>query len=446
MEGGVEIVFGVSMTPTTVRMVLVEGAKADGVTVDHDVFEVTADDGSATRNASDQVIAAVLGTREGAVASGHHLAATGVTWSDPAEAAALREALSDRGIEDVMLCSELHAAGTLGQAIGSAVGYDTTALMFIERDTATLAVVQTVDGSIVNAVSRGLEPGDEMAVLTDMVTRLETHEPRPDGIFVVGAGVGGTSVKSYLEKLVSMPLHAPDEPELALPRAAALAAASAPSIDASTVGLAYSRETGDGTTAEAAYPAGFAGEPSQLAADGLDHAQEGRKPFLLAGSALTTIFGVGVVALVVSLAANIQPTADQRPSPGGKVVHPNSLAPAPPPVQNVQPNVPPPAPQTQVPGPLASPPPAPPEQAAPEVAPPPTVVPRSAVPVAPPAAPPPAVGPPPAMAPAPVIELPVPGLPPILLAPGVRPPWYPVPQQPQWRPPWRGHQGWHGDD
>ena len=28
------------MTPTTVRMVLVEGEKADGVTVDHDVFDV----------------------------------------------------------------------------------------------------------------------------------------------------------------------------------------------------------------------------------------------------------------------------------------------------------------------------------------------------------------------------------------------------------------------
>ena len=69
-----EIVLGVSMTPTTVRMVLVEGDKADGVTVDHDVFDITAIDGAATSSASDQVIAAVLGTRESAVAAGHHLA------------------------------------------------------------------------------------------------------------------------------------------------------------------------------------------------------------------------------------------------------------------------------------------------------------------------------------------------------------------------------------
>ena len=40
-----DIVLGVSMTPTTVRMVLVEGEKADGATVDHDVFDVAPDDG-----------------------------------------------------------------------------------------------------------------------------------------------------------------------------------------------------------------------------------------------------------------------------------------------------------------------------------------------------------------------------------------------------------------
>ena len=37
-----EIVLGVSMTPTTVSIALVEGEKADGVIVDHDVFDITA--------------------------------------------------------------------------------------------------------------------------------------------------------------------------------------------------------------------------------------------------------------------------------------------------------------------------------------------------------------------------------------------------------------------
>ena len=426
-----EIVLGVSMTPTTVRMVLVESEKADGVIIDHDVFDIITDDGSATPNASDQVIAAVLGTREGALAAGHHLAATGVAWSDPVEAAALREALSVADVEDVMLFSELHAAGALVHAIGRAVGYDTVALVFVERETATLAVVQTVDGSIINAVSCGLQRADEIAVLTELVSGLESHEPRPDGMFVVGAGVDATSLKSHLEKLVAMPVHTPAEPELALARAAALAAANAPSIEASTVALAYSREPDEGTTAAAAFP---------------DDAEKGRKPFLLAGSALTTIFGVGVVTLVVSLAVNIQPTVDQRPSPGENAIHPNTLAPTPPAVQNVQPHEARPAPQTVPAEPPAGPPPIPPQEALPgvtlqEVAPALTVLPSPAAPVAPPVAPPALFGPSPVIAPAPVIQLPVPWLPPILLTPVARPPWYPVPQQPQWRPPRHGHDG-----
>src|SRR4029079_9491722 len=97
--GAVEIVLGVSMTPTTVSIALVEGEKADGVIVERDVFDNTADGGSATSSACDHVIAAVLGTQEGAIAAGHHLVSTGVAWSDHADAAALREAVVARGID-----------------------------------------------------------------------------------------------------------------------------------------------------------------------------------------------------------------------------------------------------------------------------------------------------------------------------------------------------------
>ena len=151
-----ELVLGVSMTPTTVRLALVEGDKADGVIVDHDVFDIDAMDGGATSRASDEVIAAVLGTQEGAIAAGHHLVSTGVAWTDRAEAAVLRDALVARGIENVLLVSELHAAAALAQAVGRAVGYDKTGLMFVERETATLAVVDTADGSVVKVLSESL--------------------------------------------------------------------------------------------------------------------------------------------------------------------------------------------------------------------------------------------------------------------------------------------------
>jgi hypothetical protein len=471
----VEIVLGVSMTPTTVRMVLVEGEKADGVIVEHDVFEITAIDGSATWSASDQVIAAVLGTQEGALAAGHHLVSTGVTWSDHTEAAVLREALVARGLDDVLLVSELHAAAALAQTIGRAVGYDKTALMFVERDTATLAVVETADGSVVKILSQSLRSADAIAELTEMVTSLEAELSLPQGVFVVGSSVDVTSVTEYLTNLLSVPVIAPVEPQLALARGAALASANAPRFDTSTVGLAYSQDPGD-TVVHPMALAGFAAgildhddapPDADLASDS-DDVQEGSKPFLLVGSSLAAIFLAGVMALAITLAVNIQQTVDR--GRGETTMRPN--APAPPPaVQSAQPAPPPPAraPKTvPEPAPAAAPP-AP--TAAARLTIPPAPAPRVSVrnaapaaaapppaPAAPPPAPPPAVAPP--VLPAPIIQWPVPWLPPVLQPPPYYPPrvqgppWYPGPKKPPWghggsgpkKPPW-GHGGSrHSDD
>ncbi len=66
-----DTVLGVSMAPTTVRMVLVEGENADGVTVDEENFGVANGEDPATFSAPDQVVAAILGTREGASEAGY---------------------------------------------------------------------------------------------------------------------------------------------------------------------------------------------------------------------------------------------------------------------------------------------------------------------------------------------------------------------------------------
>ena len=358
-----DIVLGVSMTPTAVRMVLVEGEKADGVTVDHDTFDITAAEGTAT-SAADQVVAAILGTRESAVEGGHRLVSTGVTWTDYAGAAELREALTARKIHDVVLVSELHAAGALAQAVGQAVGYERTALMFLERDTATLSVVETAGGAIVKVETKTLHAADAVAEMTTMVAGLEGLEQPPQGLFMVGSGVDVAAVKAQISQGTTLPVHAPEEAELALARGAALASAAAPRYEATTVGLG-SVHDGEGTTAGAVYSAGADTEMSagatQMAAAGYmaplgysevpdedagydavpadvededDVVEEpGRKPFLLVGSALTSVFVVGVVALVISLAVSIRPTVDQRPNPGEGVIVPSSQAPAPAPQQ-----------------------------------------------------------------------------------------------------------------
>jgi uncharacterized membrane protein YgcG len=451
LEGYVNIVLGVSMTPKTVRMVLVEGEKGDGAIVDHDTFDVSSADGTATTTAAtDQVVAAILGTQESAAEGGHVLNAIGVTWSDHVEAAALRDTLAARGIKDVMLVSELHAAGALAQAAGRAVGYDSTALLFIDRDTATLSVVRSDDGSIVKVLSRSLHSTDAMAVLADMVAAVEAQDSPPQGMFVVGSGVDIVSVKAHLADLVALPVNAPDESGLALARGAALAAAHAPAFDATTAGLAYALDP-DGATA-GNESVGLANAETQMAPSGpaavawaedpdldtdLDFdgvllpAQEGGKPFLLVGSALTSIFVIGVVALVISLAVNIRPTADQRPDAGQAAIVPSAVPPPAPALEQAQPAVappPPPAETIKAPIPVVQEAPAAPPRTV-YVAPPaaaPAPIPEAPAPA--PAAPPP---PPPA---APVLPPPV-----ILPPPVVFPPiWQPPQQQrPQWRPPWQ---------
>ena len=47
-----DTVLGVSMAPTAVRMVLVEGENGDGATVDEDNFDVASDDDAATTSAA----------------------------------------------------------------------------------------------------------------------------------------------------------------------------------------------------------------------------------------------------------------------------------------------------------------------------------------------------------------------------------------------------------
>jgi hypothetical protein len=473
----VDIVLGVSMTPTTVRMVLVEGARADGLTVDHDVFDVTATEDVANSSAPDQVISAILGTQQSAQAGAHRLRAIGVTWSDHDEAARLREELVARGIDDVMLLSDLHAAGALAQAAGRAVGYDKTALMFIERDTATLSVVETNDGSIVKVLTRSLHAADAMAVMTDMVTSLQAHDVRAGGLFVVGSGVDITSIKEHLEHLVPVPVSAPEDAGMALARGAALAAAAAPRFEASTVGLAYSQDP-DGATAGDVYrvnPAFVATQirPAAVSEPVIDDevvADESRRPFLLVGSSLSAIFVIGVVALVISLAVSIRPTADQRPNPGESIVAPSAQAPAPPVAEQVQP---PPvaAPAPPPPPPETIKPPVPVVQEAPQQAPRQVFVDTAPAPAAAPAPVPVAApAPPPAAAPdpAPLPAAPVPGIaPPNYVPPSYpdypayypnrtwrgfdnRPPWVdndPPQQQPPWQqqqpqqpPPWQQQQ------
>ncbi len=385
-----DTVLGVSMAPTAVRMVLVEGENADGATVDEDGFDVNAAVDAPTTNAADQVVSAILGTREGAVDSGYDLRSIGVTWTDPVEAAALRDALAARKVENVMLVSSFMAAAALAQVVGNSVGYAQTGLLFVEPDTATLAVVNTADGSITDVHRQPLTPGsDPTTELAALASGAGSLGVRPDGLFLVGSGgVDIASLKPRLEAATGLIVSAPEEPETALARGAALASANAPLFTSSTEALAYAQDPGtgfinpyavapgyfdvatDGKTGEQALAYSAVADDDQaytaLADEGdaetglytgVAEAQPegGRRPLVLVASAVAALFVVGAAALLVALAVSMRPTAGTRPDPGhnAKPAPAAPAAPAPASAPAPAPAAPAPAPEAPAPAPAA---------------------------------------------------------------------------------------------
>ena len=402
-----DLVLGMSMAPSTVRMVLVEGKNGDGATVDQDGFPVAtaANTGNApTLTAANQAMAAILGTREGATQEGYRLASTGVTCADPVEADALRDALAAHRVENIMLVSAFLAAAALAQSFGTTIGYAHTGLLFIEPECATVAVVDSTSGSITDVRKAPLpvDDADAVAELTAMAADVGSLTPSPQGLFVVGSdGVDVGLIKAELEAATPLTVSAPTEPGSALARGAALASAHAPLSEWSTSAVGYAQDPGTGEAVPVvAVDAAAEGTGSQQRAysaepvadlytaptDGDFWAEEtdpSRRPFLVALGVLM-VFVFGVAALTISLALDIRPSVSNRPSLGKAVVVP--ARPVPPPVQApAAPAVAPAAPAAPAPAPAA---PAPaPVPVAPVI---PPVIP---VPVAPIPGPPPVFGP-----------------------------------------------------
>jgi hypothetical protein len=446
-----DIVLGVSMAPASIQMVVLEGENADGATVEEDEFDVTAADDAATASASDQVVAAILGTREGAADAGLELSAIGVTWTDQLEAAALRDALAAHKIENVMLVSAFLAAAALAQSVGGAVGYERTAVLYVEPDTATLAIVETSDGSIADVYKQQIfaeSYDDAITQLTGMVAGLEKTELAPDGLFLVGSGVDIAPIKPALESVTSLEVSAPEEPETALARGAALASANAPLFASSTAALAYAQDPGTGAVDQYVLPE-YLGVGAELGDERAYSAvrdddadaptvlieklfvqeqdQPRRRPVLLVGSGLAVVGISAVLALEIALAIGIRTTGTValRPTPGQNLIVPTQSAPAPVVAAPAMPKI-------GLPQPMAA--------ARPPVAP----LPAAPAPIAPPlpAAPPidpvmpvPVVVPPVAPIPVPVppVHVPIPN--PVISPPVIEAPRLPVPQPVAPQPP-----------
>ncbi len=435
------------MAPASVQLVLLEGENADGATVEEDVFDVAAGADSPAAGASDQVLAAILGTREGAADAGLKLSAIGVSWTDQLEAAALRDALAAHRLENVMLVSAFLAATALTQSVGGAMGYDRTAMLFVEPDNATLAVVETSDGSIVDIYEEPIyaESYDEATEqLTGIIAGVEELGSAPDGLFVVGSGVDIAPIKPALQSATALDVSVAGEPETALARGAALASANAPLFASSTAALAYAQDAGTGAVDGYDMPGYRSVGPGPLGAElagdddlaysavldedanaptiainpvdlaDLEESEPRRRPALLVSSGLAVVGISAVLALEIAMAIGIRnTTVALQPTPSQHLVVPAQSAPA-----QVEASAP--KPKISAPAPMAAPralnlpaaPAAPPLHAAPVVP-----VPVAVPPVLP--------------VPAPPVALPLPNR---LISPPVAPPhwsmWQPTETQP----------------
>ncbi|WP_307787868.1 hypothetical protein [Mycolicibacterium sp. S2-37] len=381
------------MTSRAIRFVLVEGADGDGATVDSGALDIGAAGGSATKS----LVEAVLGQGPYAAVPGVRPIAVGVTWSPAAaaQAATLLQAMTDKGVNNVVALSPAEGAAALATGVSDLARQDEIAVCVVEPDLALVAVV-TADSVIIDPIT-GTDPG---TVAQGVRRTLESTGARPEAVYALGSA-------DHLPLVVSALGHpgviSAAEADLALARGAALASAR-----------------------------GFAGVDARLAlAAGVETPQRSRLTWRV--PALTSVLAAAVVTFVVSLsvALGMQLTSERSESAQTEqLAASGQLAEAPP--AAVTPKAPEAAPRPAAPPPPppAAPPPPPEVVPAPE----PEVAPVSE-PVAEAPAPPPVYAEPPApvyvppapeyVAPAPAYVPPAPApasVPPAPGAPGVVPP------------------------
>lgn len=224
-----DTVLGLSVTPTAVGWVLAEGHGADGAILDH--REVRLQDGLQNSygvravTTAQQVTAEVLRASAVADTDDQRLRVVGVTWSDEASAqtALLLEALTDAGFDNVVPVRQLDAVETLAQAIAPVIGYEQTAVCILEREWATVVMVDTHDGDTQTAVKHVRGGYDGLSSwLTGMFDRSTW---RPGGVVVVGSQDDVSDFSWQLESALPVPVFAQTMAQVTVARGAALAAA-----------------------------------------------------------------------------------------------------------------------------------------------------------------------------------------------------------------------------
>ena len=223
-----DAVLGLSMTPTTVGLVLVEGQDADGATMDKDEFAVHDRGRVSAVNTSEKAAAAVMRTEAIAAARGHRLHSIGVTWSEDAdtEASLLLESLSESGFDNVVAVRLPEATEALARGISGVIGYEITAVCVIEPDAVVVLVVDTTEGAVQTAVNHSVTTDEDLA---RWLSAIFTHAQwQPEALVLVGSASDLEAITPHLEDVLAVPVFVPAEAQLALARGAAIASTHGP--------------------------------------------------------------------------------------------------------------------------------------------------------------------------------------------------------------------------
>ena len=183
-----DAVLGLSVTPSAVGLVLVEGQDADGSTVDREAFEIVSGRHSTPLDTSEKAAAAVLRTEAIAANRGQRLHSIGVTWSDgaDAEASLLLKSLNDCGFDNVVPIRLPEATEALAWGIAEVIGYDVTAVCVIEPDTVITLIVHAGEGAVQTAVNHAINTEEDLLRwLSAVFTRADWQ---PEALVAVGSG------------------------------------------------------------------------------------------------------------------------------------------------------------------------------------------------------------------------------------------------------------------
>ncbi len=217
-----DAVLGLSVTPSAIGVVLVDGSADSEQPSTGDGFEVRTAS-RAAEPASARAAAALQRAEAAAASRGRRVRSVGVTWSDDAdvEAALLLKTLSDSGFDNVVEVRLPEATDGLARGIAEMMGYPTTAVCLIEPGQLIALVVHTDSGAVQTAFNRAVVTEEDLTSWLGAV--FAKADSAPEALVLVGSAEDLDGLAPVLQDALSLPVFAPAEAGLALARGAAVA-------------------------------------------------------------------------------------------------------------------------------------------------------------------------------------------------------------------------------